>query len=55
MLTLEIDRIDEERFGMLFYWFAFACYASGSLLGVNPFDQPGVEAYKRLMFEALGK
>lgn len=55
VLTLEIDRIDEERFGMLFYWFAFACYASGSLLGVNPFDQPGVETYKRLMFEALGK
>lgn len=55
VLTLEIDRIDEEHFGMLFYWFAFACYASGSLLGVNPFDQPGVEAYKRLMFEALGK
>lgn len=55
VFTLEIDRIDEEHFGMLFYWFAFACYASGSLLGVNPFDQPGVEAYKRLMFEALGK
>ncbi|MBM6907757.1 glucose-6-phosphate isomerase [Collinsella intestinalis] len=55
VVTLEIDRIDEEHFGMLFYWFAFACYASGSLLGVNPFDQPGVEAYKRLMFEALGK
>ena len=55
VLTLELDRIDEEHFGMLFYWFAFSCYASGSLLGVNPFDQPGVEAYKRLMFEALGK
>ncbi len=40
---------------MLFYWFAFACYASGELLGVNSFDQPGVEAYKRLMFNALGK
>lgn len=55
VFTLEIDRLDEEHLGMLFYWFAFACYASGSLLGVNPFDQPGVEAYKRLMFEALGK
>lgn len=53
--TLELDRLDEEHMGMLFYWFAFACYASGELLGVNPFDQPGVEAYKRLMFDALGK
>ena len=55
VLTLEIDHLDEEHMGMMFYWFAFACYASGELLGVNPFDQPGVEAYKRLMFQALGK
>lgn len=55
VLTLELDRLDAEHMGMCFYWFAFACYASGELLGVNPFDQPGVEAYKRLMFRALGK
>lgn len=54
-LTLELDRLDAEHMGMLFYWFAFACYASGELLGVNPFNQPGVEAYKELMFKALGK
>ncbi|MBE6469812.1 MAG: glucose-6-phosphate isomerase [Coriobacteriaceae bacterium] len=54
-LTLEIDRLDERHLGMLFYWFAFACTVSGRLLGVNPFDQPGVEAYKALMFRALGK
>lgn len=54
-LTLEVDRLDARHIGMLFYWFAFACAVSGRLLGVNPFDQPGVEAYKALMFSALGK
>ena len=37
------------------YFFAFACYLSAELLGVNPFDQPGVEAYKQRMFRALGR
>ncbi|MCI7730552.1 glucose-6-phosphate isomerase [Enorma burkinafasonensis] len=55
VMTLELDHLDAEHMGMMFYWFAFACYLSGELLGVNPFDQPGVEAYKRLMFQALGK
>lgn len=54
-LTLEVDRLDEWHMGALLYFFFCACYLSGSILGVNPFDQPGVEAYKRWMFEALGK
>ena len=55
VLTLELDATDVRHWGMLFYFFEFACYLSGSILGVNPFDQPGVEAYKALMFKALGK
>lgn len=55
VLTLELDSLDERHWGMLFYFFAFSCYLSGSILGVNPFDQPGVEAYKALMFKALGR
>ncbi len=54
-LTIELDHLDATHMGMLFYWFAFACYASGELLGVNPFNQPGVEAYKERMFKTLGK
>ena len=41
--------------GALFYFFEFAVGVSGYLLGVNPFDQPGVESYKRNMFALLGK
>ncbi|MCI8831936.1 MAG: glucose-6-phosphate isomerase [Lachnospiraceae bacterium] len=52
---IQVDQIDEYSFGELFYFFEFACYVSGMLLGINPFDQPGVEAYKKYMFEALGK
>ena len=54
-LTLQVERMDEECFGELFYFFEFACYLSGEILGVNPFDQPGVEAYKKDMFRILGK
>lgn len=54
-LILELDRIDAYHFGQLFYFFQFACYLSGEILGINPFDQPGVEAYKGWMFKALGK
>ena len=54
-LKLEAERIDAYHFGQLFYFFQFACYVSCRIMGVNPFDQPGVEAYKRRMFEALGK
>ena len=52
---LEIDRLDAYHFGQLFYFFEFACYLSCAIMGVNPFDQPGVEAYKKWMFDALRK
>ena len=55
VLTLSVPRIDEETFGKLFAFFQYACVLSSGMLGVNPFDQPGVEAYKRWMFKALGK
>lgn len=55
VLTLSLPRIDEETFGELFTFFQYACVLSSGMLGVNPFDQPGVEAYKRWMFKALGK
>lgn len=54
-LTLTIDAIDEENFGALFYFYQFMCVVSGRILGIDPFDQPGVEAYKGWMFKALGK
>jgi glucose-6-phosphate isomerase len=54
-LFLSIPGLDEFSFGSLVYFFEKACAVSGYLLGVNPFDQPGVEAYKRNMFALLGK
>lgn len=54
-LLIEIDRLDAHHFGHLLYFFEKACGISGYLLGVNPFDQPGVEAYKKNMFALLGK
>lgn len=54
-LIFEVPALDAYNFGQLFYFFQFACYLSGKLLGINPFDQPGVEAYKGWMFQALGK
>ena len=54
-LIFDIPALDAYNFGQLFYFFQFACYISGSLLGINPFNQPGVEAYKGWMFKALGK
>lgn len=53
--VLTIPALDEETFGQMFYFFEFACYLSGRILGVNPFDQPGVEDYKQRMFRILGK
>ena len=50
-----VDKVDEYAFGQLYYAFMAACAVSGRLLGVNPFDQEGVEAYKRSMFAILGK
>ncbi|MBT2679106.1 glucose-6-phosphate isomerase [Bacillus sp. ISL-35] len=54
-LVVEIPQLDEYTFGYLVYFFEKACAMSGYLLGVNPFDQPGVEAYKVNMFALLGK
>ncbi|HHV93706.1 MAG TPA: glucose-6-phosphate isomerase, partial [Firmicutes bacterium] len=54
-LVVRVPRINEYNFGQLVYFFEKACAISGYLLGVNPFDQPGVEAYKRNMFALLGK
>ena len=54
-LVLEMDRIDEENLGELIYFFEKACAISGYILGVNPFNQPGVESYKKNMFALLGK
>jgi glucose-6-phosphate isomerase len=55
VMTLELERLDEFNFGQLLYFFEYACALSGYMLGVNPFDQPGVEAYKNKMFALLGK
>ena len=52
-IVIEIDRIDEACIGELLYFFEKACGISGYLLGVNPFNQPGVEAYKKEMFKLL--
>ncbi len=54
-ISINIPRIDETALGELLYFFEFACGLSGYLLGVNPFDQPGVEAYKKNMFALLNK
>ncbi len=54
-IIIEIDEADAYHFGYLVYFFVKACGLSGYILGVNPFDQPGVEAYKKNMFALLGK
>ncbi|MEC2074378.1 glucose-6-phosphate isomerase [Alkalihalophilus marmarensis] len=54
-LIVNIPELNEYHFGYLIYFFEKACGISGYLLGVNPFDQPGVEAYKKNMFALLGK
>ena len=54
-LVISIDKLDEYTFGQLVYFLEKACGISGYLLGVNPFDQPGVESYKKNMFALLGK
>ncbi|MGI5966057.1 MAG: glucose-6-phosphate isomerase, partial [Anaerotruncus rubiinfantis] len=54
-MVLEIPEMNEHEFGYLVYFFEKACGISGYLLGVNPFDQPGVESYKKNMFALLGK
>ena len=54
-LIINVDKTDEENLGELIYFFEKACAVSGYVLGVNPFDQPGVESYKKNMFALLGK
>jgi glucose-6-phosphate isomerase len=54
-LLIHVPDLSAYRFGQLVYFFEKACAISGYLLGVNPFDQPGVEAYKKNMFALLGK
>jgi len=54
-MVVELDGLNEFTFGEMVYFFEKACGISGLLLGVNPFDQPGVEAYKKNMFALLGK
>ena len=54
-LLIELDELNERTLGNLIYFFEKAVAMSGRLLGVNPFNQPGVEAYKRNMFDLLGK
>lgn len=54
-IIITMERLDAENLGELIYFFELACAISGKLLGVNPFNQPGVEAYKKNMFRLLGK
>ena len=54
-LVVNVPEVNEYYLGQLFYFFEFACGVSGYLLGVNPFNQPGVESYKKNMFALLGK
>ncbi len=55
VIGIHVNELNEENIGRLIYFFEFACAIGGYLLGVNPFDQPGVEAYKRNMFALMGK
>ena len=54
-IVIEMEKLDEENIGELIYFFEKACALSGNILGVNPFNQPGVEEYKKNMFKLLEK
>ena len=54
-IIIEMDKLDEENIGELIYFFEKACAVSGMILEVNPFNQPGVEEYKKNMFHLLKK
>lgn len=54
-IGFNVEEISERTFGELFYYFMMGCAVSGTLMGVNPFDQEGVEEYKRSMFATLGR
>ncbi|MEZ5012121.1 MAG: glucose-6-phosphate isomerase [Bacteroidales bacterium] len=55
VIRIVIPEINESTLGQLLYFFEISCAVSGYSLGINPFDQPGVEAYKKNMFRLLGK
>ena len=54
-IVINVDKLDEKSIGHLIYFFELACGMSGNILGVNPFNQPGVEEYKKNMFRLLEK
>ena len=55
VITMDMGELNDEKMGEMFYFFELACGISAYMLGVNPFNQPGVEFYKRNMFQLLGK
>ena len=55
VVTMDMGTLDDKKLGEMFYFFELCCGVSAYMLGVNPFDQPGVEFYKRNMFQLLGK
>ena len=55
VITMDMGQLNNEKLGEMFYFFELACGVSAYMLGVNPFNQPGVEFYKRNMFQLLGK
>ena len=55
VITMDMGQLNEEKLGEMFYFFELCCGVSAYMLGVNPFNQPGVEFYKRNMFKLLGK
>ena len=55
VITMDMGKLNNEKLGEIFYFFELACGVSAYMLGVNPFNQPGVEFYKRNMFKLLGK
>ena len=55
VITMDMGKLDNAKLGEMFYFFELACGISAYMLGVNPFNQPGVEFYKRNMFQLLGK
>ena len=55
VITMDMGQLNDEKLGEMFYFFELCCGVSAYILGVNPFNQPGVEFYKRNMFKLLGK
>ena len=55
VITMDMGELNEKKLGEMFYFFELACGVSAYMLGVNPFNQPGVEFYKKNMFQLLGK